>query len=133
MNKYLAAAIMSALALQLTSSAAWADNRYAKACVKNETTADMKFSWRFGNDPWKHVELRPGQEEIFSYQYAKVNANRSPYLYIRYDAKMSGKKVETKQLELYRAAGNDNCNQAKKHAFRVEASDSGFISLYQIN
>jgi hypothetical protein len=127
------AATMSALALQLTFSTAWADDRYAKACIKNETTANMKFSWRFGNDPWKHVDLMPGQQEIFWYEYAKVNADRSPYLHVSYDARINGKKDETKQLELYRAAGNDNCNQAKMHVFRVEPSDPNFITLYTTN
>ena len=98
MKKYLAAAITSALALQLTFSAAWADYRYAKACIKNETTANMKFSWKFGDDPWKHVDLVPGNQEIFWYEYAKVNADRSPYLYVRYDARIDGKKEEEKSL-----------------------------------
>jgi hypothetical protein len=133
MNKYLAAAITSALALQLTSSAAWADYRYGKACIKNETTADMKFSWRFGNDPWKQVALGPGKTEIFWHEYKTVNDNRSPPLHISYDAKLNGNKQENKKLELYRAAGNDNCNQAKKHAFRFEGSDKNFITLYQTN
>jgi hypothetical protein len=132
-KKYLAAMITSALALQLAVSAARADDRYAKVCIKNETTADMKFSWRFGNDAWKQVDLTPGRQEIFWYEYAKVNADRSPYLYIRYDAKINGKKQESKQLRLNRAAGNDNCNQAKMHAFRVEPSDPNFITLFQTN
>ena len=133
MKKYLAPAITSALALQLTFSPAWADYRYAKACIKNETTAHMKFSWRFGDDPWKHVELQPGEQEIFWYEYATVNADRSPYLYVRYDARINASKEETKQLELYRAAGNDNCNEAKMHVFRVEPNDVNFITLLHTN
>jgi hypothetical protein len=132
-KKYLATAIASALALQFTFSAAQADDRYAKVCIKNETTANMLFSWRFGDDPWKQVDLTPGRQEIFWYEYAKVNQDRSPYLYIRYDAKLNGKKEEAKQLHLNRAAGNDNCNQAKMHAFRIDPNDSNFITLYQTN
>jgi hypothetical protein len=133
MKNYFAVAIMGALAFQLASSTAHADDRYAKACIKNETTANMKFSWRFGNDPWKPVNLSPGQQQIFWYEYATVNADRSPYLYIRYDARINGQKEESKQLELDRAAGNDNCNQAKMHVFRVEPSDPGFVTLYHTN
>src|ERR1700760_820164 len=90
-KKYLAALMTSALALQLTFSPARADDRYAKVCIKNETTANMKFSWRFGDDPWKQVDLTPGRQEIFWYEYAKVNQDRSPYLFIRYDAMINGK------------------------------------------
>jgi hypothetical protein len=132
-EKFLAAAITSALALQLTFSAAWADYRYAKACIKNDTTANMKFSWRFGNDPWKHVDLMPGHQEIFWYEYAQVNADRSPYLYVTYDARINGHKDEAKSLELYRAAGNDNCNEAKMYVFGIEPSDPNFVTLYHSN
>jgi hypothetical protein len=132
-KNYIAATIAGALVLQLTCSAARADDRYAKVCIKNETTANIKFSWRFGDDPWKQVDLTPGRQEIFWYEYAKVNADRSPYLYVSYDSKISGKKEESKKLELYRAAGNDNCNQAKMHVFRIEPSDPNFITLYQSN
>ena len=132
-KKYLAGVITSALALQLAFSPARADDRFAKVCIKNETTSNMKFNWRFGNDAWKQIDLTPGRQEIFWYEYAKVNQDRSPYLYIAYDSMVRGSKQETKQLRLNAAAGNDNCNQAKMHAFRIEASDSNFISLYQIN
>jgi hypothetical protein len=77
--------------------------------------------------------MTPGQQEIFWYEYAKVNADRSPYLFVRYDARVDGKKEEEKKLELYRAAGNDNCNEAKMHVFRVEPSDPNFITLYHTN
>ena len=133
MKSYLAATITGALALQLTLSAARADDRYAKACIKNETTANIKFSWRFGDDPWRQADLTPGRQEIFWYEYAKVNADRSPYLYVSYDAELNGKKEESKRLELYRAAGNDNCNHAKMHVFRIEPSAPNFITLYQSN
>jgi hypothetical protein len=132
MKSFVAVMIAGAFALQLTS-AARADERYAKACLKNETTANIKYSWRFGNDPWKQKDIMPGQQDIVSFTYPKVDADKSPFLYVEYDSKISGHKLESKQLELYAAPGNDNCNQARMYVFRIEPSDTNFINLLHTN
>jgi hypothetical protein len=131
--KFVAVAMIAGvLALQL-SSAARADDRYAKACLKNETTANIKYSWRFGDDPWKQKDIMPQQQDIVSFTYPTVGVDKSPFLYIEYDSKISGHKVETKKLELFAAAGNDNCNQAKTYVFRIEPTDANFINLLHTN
>lgn len=94
----------------------------------------MTFSYKFqGNSAWKQVFLRPGAERIFYYEYKTVNQNRSPRLNVTYDAKAKGHYSEPKVLDLYASAGNSNCNQAKRHAFRYERTDKNFITLYHLN
>jgi hypothetical protein len=132
MKSFAVAAIASVLVLQLTS-AARADDRYAKACLKNETTANILYSWRFGNEPWKQKDIRPGQQDIVSFTYPKVGQDSSPFLYVEYDSMINGHKKEAKKLELYAAAGNDNCNQARLYVFRIEPTDRNFISLLHTN
>jgi hypothetical protein len=132
MKSFVVVMIAGVLALQLTS-AARADDRYAKACLKNETTANINYRWRFGDEPWKQKDITPGQQDIVSFTYPKVGIDRSPFLYVEYDSKISGHKIENKQLELYAAAGNDNCNQARMYVFRIEPSDPNFISLLHTN
>ena len=133
MNRNIVAAIGSIVVLQLTLSFAWAEDRFAKACLKNETKAVLKFDWKFGNEGWKTVTLNPGQEEIFSWKYATVGQDKSPYLFVYYDARMNGSYNEEKKLELYRAVGNTNCSEARNYRFRIEPNDPNFITLYHIN
>ncbi len=126
--------IFGVIASLFLTAAASAETRYAVACIKNETRSHMMFSWRFGEKAsWRQVSLSPGEERIFSHKFDFVDENRSPRLYVSYDAKASGKYTENKVLDVYSSAGNSNCNQARRHAFRNESTDSNFITLYHMN
>lgn len=126
----------SAIAAILSATAvlpAQAETRYAKVCVKNETTSHMVFSWRFGNAKWGKVTLDPRQEQIFTHKLDQVNRNVSPPLYITYDAKKIGKDIEPKVLSVGYSSGDSNCNQAKRYAFRTDPQDKNYITLYALN
>jgi hypothetical protein len=127
------AIVLTAIVAGLAAAPAQADTRFAKVCIKNETTSRMVFSWRFGAEQWQKVTLNPGQEEIFSHKLAKVNQNTSPRLYVTYDAKKIGKDIEPKVLAVGYADGDSNCNQAKHHAFRTDSQDSNFVTLYSLD
>ncbi len=131
MKKY--AIVVTAIVAGLIAAPAQAETRYAKVCIKNETTSHMVFSWRFGTAAaWRKVTLNPGQEEIFFHKLAKVNQNTSPPLYVTYDAKKVGQDIEPKVLAVGYADGDSDCNQAKRHAFRTDPRDKNFITLYSL-
>ena len=125
----LTAAIVGALA----AAPAQAVTRFAKVCIKNETTSQMMFSWRFGDANWRKVTLNPGQEEIFTHKLEKVNQNTSPPLHVTYDARKVGTDIEPKVLAVGYASGDTNCNQAKRHVFRTDPQDKNFVTLYHLN
>lgn len=115
-------------------SVATAETRFAVACIKNETRSNMIFNWRFGKDkPWQQTSLTPGEERIFSHKLPGVDQNVSPPLFVTYDAEAKGSYIEPKVLQVNFSAGNSNCNQAKKHVFRNDKTDSNFITLFVIN
>ena len=124
--------VLAAIAAGLVAAPAQAETRFAKVCIKNETTSHMIFNWRFGTANWQKVTLNPGQEQIFTHKLAKVNQNTSPPLHVTYDAKKVGKDIEPKVLAVGYADGDSNCNQAKRHAFRIDPQDKNFITLYSI-
>jgi hypothetical protein len=126
------AILLTGVLAALVAAPAQADTRYAKVCIKNETTSHMDFNWRFGTAKWQKVTLDPGQERIFTHKLAKVNQNTSPPLYVTYDAKKVGKDIEPKVLKVGYADGDSDCNQAKRHAFRTDPQDKNFITLYSL-
>jgi hypothetical protein len=67
------AIVVTAIVAGLVAAPAQADTRYAKVCIKNETTSHMVFNWRFGTENWRKVTLNPGQEEVFTRKLATVN------------------------------------------------------------
>lgn len=117
----------------LVAVPAQAETRFAKVCIKNETTSNMIFSWRFGDAKWQQVTLNAGREQIFTHKLAKVNQNTSPPLHVRYDARKVGTDIEPKVLAVGYASGDTNCNQAKHHAFRTDPQDKNFITLYSLD
>jgi len=127
------AIVLTAIGAGLVAVPAQADTRFAKVCIKNETTSHMVFSWRFGADTWQKVTLNPGQEEVFFRKLATVNQNTSPPLYVTYDAQKVGKDIEPKVLAVGYADGNSDCNQAKRHVFRTDPQDKNFVTLYSLN
>jgi len=127
------AIVLAAIAAGLVAAPAQAETRFAKVCIKNETTSNMVFSWRFGTADWRKVTLSAGREQIFTHKLAKVNQNTSPPLYVTYDAKKVGTDIEPKVLAVGYASGDTNCNQAKHHAFRTDPQDKNFITLYSVD
>jgi hypothetical protein len=128
------AIVLTAMLAGLIAAPAHAETRFAKVCIKNETTSHMLFSWRFGTTAqWRKVRLNPGQEEIFTHKLAQVNRNVSPPLYVTYDAKKVGTDIEPKVIAVGYAAGDSNCNQAKRHAFRTDPADNNYVTLYSLN
>jgi hypothetical protein len=127
------AIVLTAIVAGMVAAPVQADTRYAKVCIKNETTSHMVFSWRFGSEAWRKVTLNPGQQEIFTRKLAKVNHNTSPPLYVTYDAKKVGTDIEPKVLAVGYADGDSNCNQAKHHVFRTDPQDKNFVTLYHLD
>jgi len=133
MRNCASAIVLTAIVAGLVAAPARAETRFAKVCIKNETTSHMVFSWRFGTAEWGKVTLNPGQEEIFTHKLARVNQNTSPPLFVTYDAKKVGSDIEPKVLAVGYADGDSNCNQAKRHAFRTDPQDKNFVTLYSVN
>lgn len=127
------AIVVTAIVAGLVAAPAQADTRYAKVCIKNETTSHMVFNWRFGTENWRKVTLNPGQEEVFTRKLATVNQNTSPPLYVTYDAKKTGQDIEPKVLAVGYADGDSDCSQAKRHVFRTDPQDKNFITLFSLN
>ncbi|WP_441238979.1 hypothetical protein [Bradyrhizobium sp. 930_D9_N1_4] len=124
----IALGIAAALLCTVTAEAA-GNKHYGVVCLKNDTRANIAYSFKLGDSGWTSRFLAPGDRWKFSHRYDISNENSSPSIHVRYDADASGRKFsQSKKLER-RAAVGDTCQEANVYAFQYEAANRSFITL----
>jgi len=130
----LAALALTVAATLGLSGTAKADNHYAVVGLRNDTNVPLNFTYRWGDHgEWKERTIPAGGRMWFSWTYDYPNENRSPWLYIKVDEDLSDNdSFATYRLRAAAAVGQ-SYDQGKKHAFRYEPRDRGFIHLVSLD
>lgn len=124
---HIAAALAAVTFMAMPAQAA---NRYAVACVHNQTGVAINYQVKWADaGSWQSHTLQPGYRTAFSHRYAHQNENRSPELLIRFDSDMrSGRYDLTYKLDK-RAAVGDKCEEGRQYYFRYEPNRRDLIDL----
>lgn len=132
--------IIASLAVGVIANLAVAPNimaepMYALACIKNDTSANVVFAWKFPeNSSWKKFVLSPGQEQIFSQQLLSVNQNSSPQIHVTYDDAATPERPSAPEaLSINASTGISHCSHAKSYVFRNDGADSTVLRLSPLN
>jgi hypothetical protein len=63
----------------LAAAAAALAEGHALVGLVNRTTRAVFYSYRWGNDPWQHARLAPGDRRLHSWQYAPGSRCSPPF------------------------------------------------------
>lgn len=125
------AATLTVIGMLLGTNAASAADRFAVISIANETNANVRVTYRWGNDAKKSYTFAPGNRHWFSYQYPKQSQPSSPDFFISYDAdsQTGGKYIEDKRLHGFRAP-DQSYDLGNKYVFKYDGPSKRFIELY---
>jgi hypothetical protein len=129
--------LLSLLALgflaAMAAPAAAAD-RYGVIGMTNRTNITVNFQYKVGDGTWGSKKIAPGEKLWFAHEYKKINEDRSPPFYIRFDSDLrKGKNFTTEYKLERRAAVGQSYEHGKKYAFEYEKGDRNFIDLKSID
>lgn len=123
-------ALLALTLLVAVASPTIAADRYGVVGITNETKITVNFEYKVGDGEWTAKSIAPGQKLWFSHRYDKINENKSPPFYVRFDSDLRGGKNFTTEYKLAREASPDQSyEQSKKHAFQYEPANNKFIDL----
>lgn len=110
----------------------FAQNRYALVCVKNRTNKSIQYQykWDEGRKNWNLKRLSPNEKIGHFYKYEYINENRSPKIYLRFDADLSRGAYWIQYRLNKKAVPETNCNNYGEFYYFRETSGSIDINLF---
>ena len=118
-------------ALFLAPGIAYAHARFAVVSIANETPVNLVLSYHWGdNDAWQATYVGAGKRLFWSHPLS--NANRAPYLFIRFDSDTSNKRYIEPWKLIGRAAVDEKFELGNKYAFRYDGSSRRFIEIFDV-
>jgi len=120
--------------LAARAAPAAAADRFGVIGLTNRTNITVNFRYKVGDGPWVNKRIAPGEKLWFSHRYTRINEDRSPTFYIRFDSDLRfGKDFRTEYKLQRRAAVGQSYEYGKKYAFEYERGDRNFIDLKSID
>lgn len=111
------------------ASAAAAD-RFAVTSIHNETQSKITILYKWGTGEWKTKTLMPGTRHWFGFRYKHANDDKSPNLFVKFDAD-AGSGSYTEEYKLLRhAASEESYALGYKYVFRYDGPSKKFVELY---
>lgn len=109
-----------------------AQNRYALACVVNDTHIPIMYHAKWGSGQWQLYKVEPGYQRGHYWRYENINQNRSPELHVKfdYDLRRNGSQVKVYQISQW-AVPNTKCNRLNKKEHFKYADHGTKIDLYR--
>lgn len=92
---------------------------YAVLCIENNTTGDITYQYRWGEDAWESFVLKGKERKLHSRPWKeKEDAQTFPDFFIKFSPDISGKSpVKELVLKAY-LAPEDSCNYGKVYHFK---------------
>jgi len=113
-------------------NSAEAINRYAVACIRNQTSTTITYSVQWGEGQWKDYRIAPGTSTSHWQKYDKPDKNRSDNLTIRFDSDLrpASNNVFWTTYSLNRkAAPEETCEYGKQYSFQYDGRSQRYIDL----
>lgn len=138
MTKLMKSAVLATLALGISGAAvesASAANRYAMVTLENPfKTITITYQFKWGEEgQWQTRTLYPGQSRWHSWKYAYPDQNRSPKLYIKFDADRYSGQYYWQTYWLVRYAVPDQASRGKVYRFKFNGPGQRYIEPYGVN
>ena len=127
------AAPLAVAATMMNPAPAEAADRFAVLGIENKSTHTITYSYKWGNEAWKSITLKPGARQLHWWTYAKVNDDHSPNFTIRFDSEFDPNQkpifIEY-ALKRYAAPAHD-WEDAKKYVFRNDGNNL-YVDLKEV-
>jgi len=128
----LGASLLSATGAILASPS-YAAKRFAVVSVTNETRANLTIVFRWGNEPWQRKNLPAGDKHWFAWRYSRPDEDRSPDLFVKFDADAGvSRYTEEKRLHGY-AAEDETFELGHLYAFRYDGPAKRYIEIWDVS
>lgn len=110
-------------------------DRYGLFCIINKLNTAKKFKIKIGtNGSWTSYTVNSGSHRWFSHKYDRINENRSPKTWIKFDSDMNSGEIFTTEYKVSRySSPSQGCDNAKKYEFQYDGGGTRYVDLYSVN
>ncbi len=131
-KRTLTLSLLMATGFVLSASSAQAANRFAAVTIENPLNHPVTFMHKTKNSSWRSVTLGPGQHRTLRHMYGRLDEDRSPTLYIKFDQDLSANDYWSSGV-VDRYAVRDEASRGKRYRFYLDGPTGRFMHLTSVN